>query len=140
MIEKKTIEVVVCDVCGSDDRKAQIRSMSYLRGLGYQPSNDDPLAQKFKKLYIRKDICDKCHARMDHHFLGLSAEEKEQIVYSCLTEYDNREDLRHGPDPLVEDEFKFPPYPFGNPEFVDKMDKMEDKQEGPVTKWPSFNE
>ncbi|MCK5613185.1 hypothetical protein KAR91_65540 [Candidatus Pacearchaeota archaeon] len=125
MIEKKTINVVVCDICGQDDRKAQIRNVSYLHGLGYQPSNDDPLAQKFKKLYVKKDVCDKCQARMDHNFLGLSTEEKEQIVYSCLTEYDNRKDLRVGPE---RDMGGWPPFPFViDP--IDKMDKMEDAQE-----------
>jgi hypothetical protein len=94
LIEKKTIEVTTCDLCGVEGGEAHIRHMTYLRGLGYEPSNNDPLAQKFKKLYKSVDVCDRCHARMDHNFLTLSKEEREQIVYAHLTEYDNRKDLR----------------------------------------------
>lgn len=114
MIKKKTIDVTVCDLCGVEGEDANIKPVSYLRGLGYQPSTDDPLGQKFKKLYIRKDICNRCRARMDHYFLGLSTEEKEQMVYAGLTEHDGGIDLR-GKSELIkprkptieEEEFKF---------------------------------
>lgn len=121
MLEKKTIEVVICDVCGVDDNTAQIRNISLLVGLGYQPSNDDPLAQKFKKLYKLYDVCDRCYARMDHNFLGLSTEEKEQIVYSCLMEYDNRKDLRD--DPQEKDDPTIKKWPV----FAGCMDTIQDK-------------
>ena len=86
MKKMKEREVIVCDVCGVDDDKAQIASWTFLSGLGYQPSNDDPLAQKFKKLYKTPDICDRCRNRMNHYFLSLSPEERDDIVLSGLME------------------------------------------------------
>jgi len=97
MIEYKKVPFITCDLCGKDEGEVSIQSWNMLSGLGYAPSNTDPLAQKFKKLYKKVDICDSCRARMDHNYLGLSPEEREQIVYANIAVHDNRKDLRVDP-------------------------------------------
>ena len=120
MIKKKTIDVRSCDVCGIDDQEAHMRHMSLLVGMGYQCSNADPMGRKFRKMYKTYDVCNRCEAQMDHNFLGLSTEERKQIVYSRLMEYDNLRDLWSNPNAL-----KWPDWA----DVFPKMDKQEDKQE-----------
>ena len=134
MREMKDIptEIVTCDVCGIDEKEADvdIEVIPLLIGMGYQPSGDDPLAQRFKKLYKTYDVCDRCHARMDHNFLGLSTEEKEQIVYSRLMANDNRMDIRT--DPRVQEHDPL----HGLPDLFHPMDAIQDEspEDGDILK------
>lgn len=77
--------IAKCDRCGTVEEDRRVKSYEFCEGIGYKPTNSDPLAQKFETHTKRMELCDSCYRRVQHFGLTLtSAERKQVVMLACM--------------------------------------------------------
>lgn len=82
--------IAKCDRCGTVEEDRRIQSYMFCQGIGYKPTDNDPLAQKFETHAKKIELCDQCYRRTQHFSLTLSEDERNQIVMLACMDLWNR--------------------------------------------------